>query len=124
MELGARTWVVPEGYLPTYSHGPKPELESHGTLCVLNPGSQDANLRITIYFHDRGPAGPFHARIPAERTRHLRLNELEGPEEIPRGVDFSSVLEADEPVVVQYTRLDSRQAENALMTTIAYAARA
>jgi hypothetical protein len=31
------------------------------------------------------------------------------------------VIESDVPVVVQHTRLDSRQAENALMTTIAFA---
>jgi hypothetical protein len=30
------------------------------------------------------------------------------------------VLEASVPIVVQHTRLDSRQAENALITTIAY----
>jgi hypothetical protein len=32
------------------------------------------------------------------------------------------VIESDVPIVVQHTRLDSRQAENALMTTIAFAA--
>jgi hypothetical protein len=32
------------------------------------------------------------------------------------------VIESDLPVVVQHTRLDSRQAENALLSTIAYAA--
>jgi hypothetical protein len=31
------------------------------------------------------------------------------------------VIESDVPVVVQHTRLDSRQAENALMTTMAFA---
>jgi hypothetical protein len=30
------------------------------------------------------------------------------------------VIESDVPIIVQYTRLDSRQAENALMSTIAY----
>jgi Uncharacterized protein conserved in bacteria len=31
------------------------------------------------------------------------------------------VIEADRPIVVQHTRLDSRQAELALLSTIAYA---
>jgi hypothetical protein len=31
------------------------------------------------------------------------------------------VIESDVPIVVQHTRLDSRQAENALITTIAFA---
>ena len=35
--------------------------------------------------------------------------------------DFASLIEADVPIVLQHTRLDSRQAENALLSTIAYA---
>jgi len=35
-------------------------------------------------------------------------------------VGFSGVIESDVPGVVQHTRLDSRQAENSIMTTIAY----
>jgi hypothetical protein len=46
---------------------------------------------------------------------------LTDPEPIPTGTDFASVIEADVPVVVQHTRLDSRQSENALLSTIAYA---
>ena len=42
------------------------------------------------------------------------------PQEIPRDTDYSSLIESDEPVVVQHTRLDSRQAENALLSAIAY----
>jgi hypothetical protein len=30
------------------------------------------------------------------------------------------VIESDVPIVVQHTRLDSRQAENALLSTIAF----
>lgn len=35
--------------------------------------------------------------------------------------DFASLIEADVPIVVQHTRLDSRQAENVLLSAIAYA---
>ena len=31
------------------------------------------------------------------------------------------MIESDVPIVVQHTRLDSRQAENALFSTVAYA---
>ena len=40
---------------------------------------------------------------------------------MPRATDYASVIESDVPIVVQHTRLDSRQAENALLSTIAYA---
>jgi hypothetical protein len=33
---------------------------------------------------------------------------------------YSSLIEPDVPTVVQHTRLDSRLAENALLTTIAF----
>jgi hypothetical protein len=51
----------------------------------------------------------------------VRFNDLDDPEPIPRDTDYASVIESDVPVVVQHTRLDSRQADNALITTIAYA---
>ena len=52
----------------------------------------------------------------------VRFNDLDDPEPIPRDTEYASVIESDVPIVVQHTRLDSRQAENALLSTIAYAA--
>ena len=43
------------------------------------------------------------------------------PEPVPRATDYACVIESDVPIVVQHTRLDSRQEANALMTTVAYA---
>ncbi len=118
--IGSLTWVIPEGYIPAGSHGPDPEMTSHETVCVLNAGDTDAAVAMTIYFEDRDPAGPYEFDVPAERTRHVRFNDLADPELIPTGTAFASVIEADEPVVCQHTRLDSRQAENALLSTMAY----
>jgi len=73
-----------------------------------------------VYFKDREPSGPYRVTVPARRTLHLRFNSLQDPEPIPRGTDYASVIESDVPIVVQHTRLDSRQAEEALLTTIAY----
>ncbi|MCA3747635.1 MAG: sensory rhodopsin transducer [Rubrobacter sp.] len=120
--IGRRLWAIAEGYIPSYSHGPEPELTSHETACILNTGDAPANLRITVYFADREPAGPYRATVPPRRTLHLRFNELEDPEPVPRDTDYASVIESDVPVVVQHTRLDSRQAENALLSTVAYPA--
>lgn len=123
MTLGSTVWVIAEGYIPEGSHGPAPEMVSHETACILNAGDDAADVRITIYFADREPVGPYRVRVPARRTKHLRFNELREPEPIPRATDYACVIESSVPVVVQHTRLDSRQAENALMTTIAYPAR-
>jgi hypothetical protein len=50
----------------------------------------------------------------------VRFNDLRDPEPIPVATEYSSVIESDVPIVVQHTRLDSRQAENALLSTIAF----
>ena len=121
-QLGSQTWVIPEGYIPAWSNGPEPEFLSHETACILNTGDVDAHVEITVYFKDREPAGPYRVTVPARRTLHQRFNELRDPEPIPTGTDYASVITADVPIVVQHTRLDSRQAENALLSTIAYPA--
>lgn len=118
--VGRRRWAIAEGYIPASSTGPAPEMTSHETACILNAGDRDAEIGITVYYADRDPVGPYRVRVPARRTLHLRFNELRDPEPIPRATPFASVLDSDVPVVVQHTRLDSRQAENALMTTMAW----
>lgn len=119
--MGRKQWAIAEGYIPAYSHGPEPEMISHETVCLLNAGDQAAQVSITVYFADREPVGPYVLQVPARRTRHVRFNDLTDPAPVPLGVDFASVIESDVPIVVQHTRLDSRQAENALLSTIAFA---
>jgi len=118
--IGQTTWAIPEGYIPGESHGPAPEMTSHEACCVLNASAKPAHLAITIFFENRDPAGPFPFTILPRRTKHLRFNNFEDPEKIPRDTAYSSLIESDVPVVVQHTRLDSRQSENALLTTIAF----
>lgn len=95
-------------------------MTSHETACLLNASEQEAHVQITIYFSDRDPVGPYQLTVPAKRTTHLRFNDLKDPAPIPRGIDYASVIESDAPIVVQHTRLDSRQDANALLSTIAY----
>ena len=118
--IGHRRWAIAEGYIPPSSTGPEPQMTSHETASMLNASDDDATVQITVYFSDREPAGPYRMTVPARRTLHVRFNELENPEPVPRDTDYASVIESDVPIVVQHTRLDSRQAENALLTTVAY----
>lgn len=119
--IGRKHWAIAEGYIPGSSHGPEPQMTSHETACLLNAGDRDAHVEITIYFSDQEPVGPYRVTVPARRTWHLRFNELRDPAPIPRDTDYASVIEADVPIVVQHTRLDSRQSANALLSTVAYA---
>lgn len=48
---------------------------------------------------------------------------LVDPCSVPRDTDFASVIVSDVPVVVQHTRLDTRQSALALLSTVAWSAR-
>lgn len=119
--IGKTAWAIAEGYIPSESVDPNdPALVSHETACILNAGHVAARVEITLYYSDRDPAGPYRLVVPAQRTVHLRFNDLDDPEPIPRDTDYSCVIRSDQPIVVQHTRLDSRRSEIALISTIAY----
>lgn len=122
MEIGKKLWAIAEGYIPSKSTGKKPEMESHETVCILNAGNKDAHIELMIYYADKDPVGPYKIEVKARRTKHVRFNNLKDPAAIPFDTDFACTISSTEPIVVQHTRLDSRQSENALMTTIAYSA--
>jgi len=119
--VGRKLWAIAEGYIPSESSFSDHALVSHETACILNAGDCEAHVAITIFFADREPIGPFRITVEARRTLHLRFNDLEDPSQIPRDTDYASIIESDVPIVVQHTRLDSRHAEVALLSTVAYA---
>jgi len=118
-DIGRRRWAIAEGWIPSQSAFSDRALVSHETACILNAGDGDANVAITLFFTDREPM-LYHVTVPARRTLHLRFDDLKDPP-VPRDTDYSSVFESDVPIVVQHTRLDSRKAEIALLSTTAYA---
>ena len=118
--LGKKNWVIAEGYIPKESTGTSREFLSHETACILNTSDEPAKVEITIFFSDKEPVGPYKITVEPKRTKHLRFNDLEDPQKVPLGTDYASVIKSNIPIVVQHTRLDSRQAENALLSTIAY----
>ncbi|HJU26819.1 MAG TPA: sensory rhodopsin transducer [Rhodanobacteraceae bacterium] len=123
MTIGNTHWAIAEGYIPPDStDGEDRRLLSHETACILNTNDRDAHVRITLYFADREPVGPYEVTVPARRTLHLRFNDLSDPAPVPRDTDYSSVFESDLPIVVQHTRLDSRKEALALLSTVAYPA--
>ncbi len=120
--LGSTVWVVGDGYIPPGGSGADPALHSHESICMLNAGDVDAVVEISVYYTDQEPAGPYTLAIPARRAHHQQINALRDPEPIQPGRDYCLVIRSSSPIVVQHTRLDSRQSELALMSTIAYPA--
>jgi hypothetical protein len=119
--IGAKVWAIPGGHVPLRSSGEEPRQTSRDELCVLNAGHVDVSLQLTIYYEDREPVGPYPLKVPAQRVRHVRFNDLIDPHAMPLDTPYAAVLIADHPVVVQFTRHDTSQAANAIATTLAFA---
>lgn len=117
-QRGEKLWYIPDGYIPEKSSG---DLTSHESICVLNTSSEDALLEITIFFEDREPMEKIRVVVGARRTKHIRTSSLqqEGMP-IPVGVPYAIEIQSDVSIIVQYSRLDSTQAENALMSVMAF----
>jgi hypothetical protein len=117
--LGERSWVIPEGHIPSESTGPVGEMTSHETACLVNTGYDPASVEITIFFSDRDPVGPYRIQVPGRRTVHVRFDGLEDPIPVPRDTEYAAVILSDRPIVVHHTRLDARQADNKPTSTVA-----
>ncbi len=100
--IGKRRWAIAEGYIPSDAADKSRAFESHETACLLNAGARDAHVEIRLFFADRDPVGPYRVIVPGRRTLHLRFNDLTDPP-VPRDTGYASVIEADEPIVVQHT---------------------
>jgi hypothetical protein len=118
--IGRKRWAIAEGYIPSQSSFSDRTLISHETACILNAGDTEAHVTITIFFANREAVGFYRVTVDPRRTLHLRFNDLSDPQEIPRDTDYASVFESDVPIIVQHTRMDTRHAEIALLSTIEY----
>jgi len=119
-KAGACKWFIPDGFYPPTSTGNI--YRSHESICVLNTDKADARIRVTLYFEDRDKMEGFEVECKAERTHHIRMDQLKNKDSkgVPMGVPYAMMVESNIKIVVQYTRLDTTQAEMSFMTAIAY----
>lgn len=119
MAFNTKTWLIPDMFWPADT-APGVYV-SHEAICVLNPRGTDCRLDITLYYEDREPVKLAEQICPARRTRHIRMDHVltADGENISRGVGYAALIECSVPVSVQYTRVDTTQAANAMMTTMA-----
>jgi hypothetical protein len=118
--IGKKIWAIPGGRIPLRSNGPEPEFVSSDELCILNAAKKDARIQITIFYTDHDPVGPYPLTVPARRTRHIRFNDLINPQAMPLDTDYACLLQSDTPVIVQFNRRDTGQAENAISGMMAF----
>jgi hypothetical protein len=124
--IGRTRWAVAGGHVPVDSTGPEPEMVSHDALSVLNAGDEMADVEVTLEYAreleamDGATAGPYRSTVAPRRVEHFRVNDLIDPFAPPLGEDYGVVVESDVPIVVQFVRQDTRQAEDAMLSTTAY----
>lgn len=118
--IGRTRWAISGGDVPVESTGPEPEMVSRDEVCLLNVGEEMATAELTLHYADGRKAGPYSLSVAAERVRHVRVNDLIDPYAPPLGEAYGIVVEATAPIVVQFTRQDTRQTENATLSTVVY----
>lgn len=118
--IGRKIWAMPGGHIPLQSTGREPEHTSRDTLCLLNTGNTDAQVTLTIFYADRDPVGPYALDVAARRVRHIRFNDLIDPEALPLDTPYAAVVEANVPIVVQFSRVDTSQPANAILSAMAF----
>lgn len=109
---------IPDCYYPETTPG---QYVSHEAICLLNPGDEACTVTITLYFEDRDKMGPFVVEVGAERTNHVRMDRITdaGGNRVPRATPYAAVVECEQEIAVQYTRVDTTQNNLALMTAMA-----
>ena len=117
--MGKKEWFIPDMYWPEKDAG---DYVSHEAICVLNTGDKDCIVDITLYFENKEPLVCQRCICPARRTNHIRTDilRLANGDPLPRGVGYAGYVRCSEPVIVQYTRVDTTQNPLALMTTMCY----
>ncbi len=106
--------IIPDCYWPDSANG---AYVSHEAVCVLNTGTEEITVELTLYFEDRDKMGGFQVTVPPERTKHIRLDKLLAGT-VPQGTPYAMVIECEQEIAVQYTRVDTTQAELAIATTM------
>jgi hypothetical protein len=117
---GKRRWAISAGCVPARSTGPEPAFTSRDQFNVLNAGPTVANLRVRVLYERHSPVGIYRLTIAARRVRTFRVNDLIFPEAVRLDEPYGLLLESDCPVVVQFTRHDTRQTANASTMATAF----
>jgi hypothetical protein len=110
--IGRRQWAIAAGHAPSVSTGEEPEFTSRDELSLLNASDELANVRLHVLYATRGEIGPFRLGVAPRRLRRVRINDLIFPEAVRLDEPYSLLVRSDVPVVVQFTRQDTRAPAN------------
>ena len=118
-QAGSKVWFIPDCYWPEITNGK--HYVSHEAICVLNPGPHDAKIKMTFYFSDAEPMRGFTAYCKAERTNHIRLDQIKNDQ--GQGLPMECPMPQWSKAISRSSSIqpaDTTQPEIGLMTTGAY----
>lgn len=119
---GAKTWYIPDGWLPLKNQTPDAGFKGHEAVIILNCSESDAEVLMDIYYEEKEPVEGIKLRVPAKRVKCFRMDH---PAEkvgikIERLYQYALRFRSSVEVVVQYGRMDITQPNLAYIGTIAY----
>jgi hypothetical protein len=118
--MGRQRWAISAGWIPARGCNREPEFTSRDCLSLLNSGDEVANVRVMLAYAVRDPVGPYRLAVAPRRMRRVRINDLIFPEAVRLEEAYGLAIESDQPVVVQFTRMDTRERANAGLMTMAW----
>jgi hypothetical protein len=120
MQGGAKIWYFPDGYLPEKVKGGT--MEAHEALMLFNTNSGPVRVLLDIYYSDKAPDKNIAVTVEPERVIALRLDHPAdiGGVVIPPLTQYALRVRADQPIVVQFGRLDTTQVNMAYYGCMGY----
>jgi hypothetical protein len=118
--IGHRIWAIPAGYIPLQSTGKEPEMVSQDCVSILNTHWEKATINITVYYQEQDPIEGYCLQVEGKRVKKIRINDLIDPLPVDLEKPFSLIIIASHEVIVQFTKKNTAQRENAMMGTIAF----
>jgi len=117
-------WVIPDGFVPSSTPEEKAShWFSHEAICALNVSGSDAEFYVDVFFIDREPVIDQKYTVGARRTSRVIVGEgysISGSQSLPVPLDtaFSIRIKSEAGLAIQYTRVDTRATNNALMSAV------
>lgn len=118
--LGKKKWVIPGGHIPLKSTGKEPEMVSQDKIAILNTGLNTVKLRLTVFYSGDDPVNNYILNVKGRRLKKIRINDLIDPFPVTLETDYSLLIEAEEPVVVQFLRMDTGYRNVAIMGAMGF----
>jgi len=117
---GKKVWIFPDGDLPEKDE--KSRFEAHEALMILNTGSRDAHVKLTIYFSDKDPIENVSQSVAARRVKCIRMDHPDelGGVRLPYRTQYALRVESDVEVVATFGRLDTASEKMAFYSAAWY----